>query len=272
MIQNRVLIMNFLSLFTDYGVLTIISLTILSFVAGFIDSVAGGGGLIQIPALLISLPHTSVATIFGTNKIAALTGTSISASQYSRRIKFDFKLLLVISISAGFMSYMGAKLVSKIDVNTLKPIILVVLIIIAVYTFMKKDLGSVKTKNLTTNRQLIYGMLIGLAVGFYDGFFGPGTGSFFLLGFVVVLGFEFVQASAYAKVVNCMTNISALIVFISQGNYLLELAIVMAVCNVSGNFLGTRLALKKGNGFVRTFFLIIVIIMIVRYAYDIFYK
>jgi hypothetical protein len=262
--------MDFLNIFTDYGTVAIISLIMLSFVAGFIDAVVGGGGLIQIPALLISLPKTPLPTIFGTNKIAALAGTSISALQYSKRIKFNYKLLITISICAGLASFLGAKVVSFINVNTLKPVILVVLILIAVYTFLKKDLGSVQTKNLSFDKQLIYGALIGIIVGFYDGFFGPGTGSFFVLGFVVILGFEFVQASAYSKVINCMTNISALLVFIKQGNYILELAIIMSVCNITGNVIGTRLALKKGNTFVRTIFLFIVTLMIFRYGYDLF--
>jgi uncharacterized membrane protein YfcA len=179
---------------------------------------------------------------------------------------------LAISICSGLSSFLGAKVVSYINVNTLKPVILIVLIAIAIYTFLKKDLGAVQTKKLSFDKQLIYGILLGLVVGFYDGFFGPGTGSFFVLGFVLILGFEFVQASAYSKIINCMTNISALIVFIKQGNYLLELAILMAVCNISGNLLGTRLALKRGNTFVRTIFLVIVSLMILRYAYDVFIK
>lgn len=262
--------MDFIHLFTDYGILTLLTLILFSFIAGFIDSVVGGGGLIQLPALLISLPKTPLPTIFGTNKIAALAGTSISAVQYSKRIDFNYKLLFAIAICAGLSSFIGAKVVSYIHVNTLKPVILIVLIAIAIYTFFKKDLGSVQSKDLTFEKQLLYGALIGIIVGFYDGFFGPGTGSFFVLGFVVILGFEFVQASAYSKVINCMTNFSALIVFITQGNYLLELAILMSVCNMTGNIVGTRLALKKGNTFVRTFFLIIVTLMIVRYGYDIF--
>jgi uncharacterized protein len=264
--------MDFLHTVIDYGAIPIISLIILSFVAGLIDAVVGGGGLIQIPALLISLPNTPLPTIFGTNKIAALAGTSISAVQYSKRIKLNYKLLLAILICAGLASFLGAKVVSYINVNTLKPVILVVLIAIAIYTFLKKDLGSVQTKDLPFGKQVIYGSLIGLIVGFYDGFFGPGTGSFFVLGFVVILGFEFVQASAYSKVINCMTNISALIVFVKQGNYLLELAIIMSVCNMTGNLIGTKLALKKGNTFVRIIFLVTVTLMILRYGYDIFIK
>ena len=263
--------MDFINVLNDFGAITLISLIVLSFIAGFIDSVVGGGGLIIIPALLISLPKAPLPTIFGTNKISALSGTSIAAFQYAKRIKFNFKLLLPIALCAGIASFTGAKIVSYINVDTLKPFILVVLIAIAIYTFFKKDLGSEQTKTLPFNKQLQYGSLIGIVVGFYDGFFGPGTGSFFVLGFVVILGFEFIEASAYSKVINCMTNISALIVFIRQGNYILELAILMAISNMLGNLIGTKQAMKKGNTFVRTVFLAIVTLMIIRYGYDVFF-
>jgi len=177
---------------------------------------------------------------------------------------------LVISLASFIASYFGARIVSIINPATLKPIILIILIAIAIYTFMKKDLGAIETKQLSVPRQMIFGAVIGLIIGFYDGFFGPGTGSFFVLAFVLILGFEFVQASAYAKVVNCMTNISALIVFIRQGNFILELAVLMAIFNIAGSIIGSKMALKKGNGFIRTFFLIIVTIMIARYGYDVF--
>ena len=262
--------MDFLSIIADYGFITLLSLAFFSFVAGFIDSVVGGGGLIQLPALLINLPNTSIPTLFGTNKIAALSGTSISAIQYSKKIKFNYKVLGVIALCAAIASFLGAKAVSYINANTLKPLILVILILIAIYTFIKKNLGNIQTKKLSLNKMLIYGSLIGLIIGFYDGFFGPGTGSFLVLAFVVIFGFEFVEASAYSKVINCVTNIFALIVFIKNENYLLELAILMSICNISGNIIGTRLALKRGNTFIRTIFLIIVILMILRYAYDIF--
>ena len=264
--------MNFLQLFSDYSLVTIVSLVVLSFVAGFIDAVVGGGGLIQIPALLINLPNQPLATVFGTNKIASLSGTSVAAYQYSRRVRFDFRLLLVIAAFSFVASYVGAKTVSLIHVDTLKPIVLIILILMAVYTFIKKDLGSVPSRTLSVRRQLVFGSLIGLVVGFYDGFFGPGTGSFFVLGFVVILGFEFLTASAYAKIINCITNVSALIVFVRQGNFLPSIALLMAVFNVLGSVTGSRMALKKGNGFIRVVFLVIVSLMILRYAYDIFVK
>jgi uncharacterized membrane protein YfcA len=264
--------MNLLSLVTDYEAITLLTLIFLSFAAGCIDAVVGGGGLIQLPALLISIHNTPLPTIFGTNKIASLAGTSVSAVQYSRRIKFNYKLLLAIAACAGVSSFLGAKMLSYINVNTLKPVILILLIAIAIYTFLKKDLGSSQTRDLSFTKQLAYGSLIGAFVGFYDGFFGPGTGSFFVLGFVLILGFEFVKASAYSKVINCMTNISALLVFIQQRNYLLELAILLSICNMTGNLAGTTIALKKGNGFIRTLFLVIVTLMILRYGFDVFFE
>lgn len=264
--------MNIAELFADYSAITIITLIIFSFTAGFIDAVVGGGGLIQLPALLINLPNAALPTLFGTNKIASLSGTAAAAYHYSKRIKFDYLVLFFISASAFLASFMGAQLISFLPVDTLKPLILVILIAMAIFTFVKKDLGKIPSKNLSRNKKIIYGSIIGLVVGFYDGFFGPGTGSFFVLAFVVFLGFEFLSASAYTKIVNCFTNISALVVFILQGNYLLELAILMAICNVTGNILGSKMALKKGNGFIRVIFLVIVTLLILRYAYDIFLK
>jgi uncharacterized membrane protein YfcA len=262
--------MDISSIFSDYSLLTLLILSVLAFMAGFIDAVVGGGGLIQLPALLVTLPNSPLPTVFGTNKIAALSGTSMAAFQYAKRIKFNIKLLVVISLASFIASYFGAKIVSIINPETLKPIILVILIVIAIYTFIKKDLGKIETKQLSLTHQMLFGAVIGLVIGFYDGFFGPGTGSFFVLAFVVILGFEFVQASAYAKIVNCMTNISALIVFIRQGNYIIGIAILMAIFNITGSIIGSKMALKRGNGFIRIFFLGIVTIMILRYGYDVF--
>ncbi len=260
-----------LNIFMEYSVLTIVSLVVLSFLAGFIDAVIGGGGLIQLPALLINFPKTPVPVLFGTTKIASLAGTSMAAYHYSRKIVFNHRLLLLISLCAALSSFAGARLVMHINVQALKPVILVILILMAIYTYVRKDLGSIQTKTLTVKQQMLRGSLLALLVGFYDGFFGPGTGSFFVLGFVLLLGFEFLQASAYSKFINCVTNISALFVFVSRGQYMLEIALLMGACNIAGNFVGAHLALKNGNGFIRIFFLFVVMLMIARYGYDVFY-
>jgi uncharacterized membrane protein YfcA len=206
--------------FSDYSLYTLFFLAAFAFIAGFLDAIVGGGGLIQLPALLIQFPQLALPTLFGTNKIAALSGTSIAAVQYAKRIRFNWKVLLSISLFSFLFSFLGARTVSYLDSEALKPLILIILIAIAIYTFIKKDLGNVATKDLSTTKKMIFGALIGAVIGFYDGFFGPGTGSFFVLAFVVILGFDFLSASAYAKVVNCITNISALLVFVNHGNYL----------------------------------------------------
>lgn len=258
--------------FTEYTFISLVILAVLSFVAGFIDAVVGGGGLIQLPALLIQFPQTNLPTLFGTNKIAALSGTIIAAVQYAKKVKFNLALLLMISLFAYLASGAGAKIVSLLDVQMLKPIILVILIAIAIYTIFKKDLGAIQLKPISPKKQMIYGSFIGIVVGFYDGFFGPGTGSFLVLGFVLFLGMDFMHASAYAKIVNCITNLSALVVFIHQGNYLLNIAVLMGVSNIIGSYLGSHMAIKKGNAFIRNIFIFIVILMIIRYGYDVFIK
>jgi uncharacterized membrane protein YfcA len=261
-----------MDIINQYSVLLLIGLALFSFVAGFIDAVVGGGGLVIVPFFLISFPKLPLPTVFGTNKIAGFSGTTVAAFQYMRRVKFDLVLIGVISLCAFCSAFVGARTVSMINSQTLKPFVLMILIIIAVYTFFKKDLGSVQTKTLVFWKQLLYGSFFALLIGFYDGFFGPGTGSFLVLVFVVVLGFEFVTASAYAKVINCITNISALIVFIKSGNFILPLALLMAVFNVAGGYIGANMAMKRGNEFVRKIFLVIVTLMIAKYGYDVFFS
>lgn len=264
--------MNLLELFAQHDISILIIIAFASLFAGFIDAIVGGGGLIQFPAFMILFPNSSIPTAFGTNKIAGLSGTSIAAVQYSKRVQFNWKLLTITAITSFVFSFIGAKLVSQIDVNILKPFIFFVLIIIAIYTFKKKDFGTIASKKLTENKKYIFGLLLGVIIGFYDGFLGPGTGSFLVLGFVALLGFEFLEASAYAKVINCVTNVSALYVFISQGDYIIEIAIIMAVSNVLGSIVGSRMAILKGNTFIRKIFLFVVCIMIIRYGYDVFFN
>ncbi|MFT3738033.1 MAG: TSUP family transporter [Breznakibacter sp.] len=262
--------MDFLTFFGDYSLLNMLVLTVMAFTAGFIDSVVGGGGLVQVPALLINLPNSPLPMVFGTNKIAALSGTMVAAWQYSRKIRYNYLLLVVVSLFAFAASRVGAKMLYYVDASTLKPVILVILILIALFTFARKDLGSLQAQRQSFSRQLVFGSLMAIVVGIYDGFFGPGTGSFFVLGFVTLLGFDFLTATAYTKIVNCVTNLSALIVFFVHGDYILELAILMAISNVTGSLIGSRMALKKGNAFIRMFFLAVVSIMIVKYGWDVF--
>jgi uncharacterized membrane protein YfcA len=247
----------------------LILLCIAAFAAGFIDAIVGGGGLLQTPATLLILPHYPVATIFGTVKIPSLMGTSVAAFKYAKQIKLNYKVLIACVISAFCAALMGAYSVSKLNNELIKPIILVVLILVAAYTYFNKQFGIHQQKEHSAAKQVFLAGLFGLIIGFYDGLIGPGTGSFLILVFIAVLGFDFVGASAHAKIVNMATNLAALIYFTSTGHVLFQYAIPMAVFNIAGSFLGARLALLKGNKFVRIFFLIVIFGTILRFAYDV---
>ncbi len=248
----------------------LILLCIAAFAAGFIDAIVGGGGLLQTPATLLILPHYPVATIFGTVKIPSLMGTSVAAFKYAKQIKLNYKVLIACVISAFSASLLGAYSVSKLSNDFIKPIILVVLILVAAYTYFNKQFGIHQQKEHSPLKQVFLAGVFGLIIGFYDGLIGPGTGSFLILVFIGVLGFDFIGASAHAKIVNMATNLAALIYFTSTGHVLFQYAIPMAIFNVAGSYLGAKLALLKGNKFIRIFFLVIIFGTIFRFAFDIF--
>ncbi|WP_316737541.1 sulfite exporter TauE/SafE family protein [Pedobacter aquatilis] len=249
----------------------LILLCIAAFSAGFIDAIVGGGGLLQTPATLLILPHYPVATLLGTTKIPSIAGTSLAAYKYSKHVKFNYKVLVACAISAFLAALLGAFLVSRIDNAVIKPIILVVLILVAIYTYFNKQFGIHQEKAHSTKQQVLMAMLFGLVLGFYDGLIGPGTGSFLILVFIAVLGFDFVGASAHAKIVNIATNLAAILYFSSTGHILFQYAIPMAIFNTTGAYFGTKLALLKGNKFIRIFFLLVVFGTILRFAYDVLF-
>lgn len=250
----------------------IIILCFAAFAAGFIDSIVGGGGLIQTPATLITLPQYPVATLLGTTKIPSFIGTSIAAAQYARIVKLRWKLLAFMCGIALAAAYAGSKVVSMVSSTFMKPVILVMLIVVGLYTYTKKDFGTASVKNHSDNNELLYGSLFALLIGFYDGFIGPGAGSFLVLFFIGTLGFDFLKASAHAKFVNLATNMGSILFFGSNGHILYHYAIPMTVCNFTGSMLGARLAILKGNRFIRVFFLIVITGTIIRFGYDIFFK
>ncbi len=249
--------------------LTLSFLCAISFLAGLIDAAVGGGGLIQIPALFNALPNMSVPALFGTNKMASAMGTLSAARSYLRQVTIPWRLVLPTAAAAFVMSFAGAAAVSLIPKEVMRPLVLVLLIVMAVYTFRKKTLGAVHEPVAIGRRELLIGMLIGGAIGFYDGLFGPGTGSFLMFLFVRFFAFDFLHASASAKVVNLSTNIAALSFFIPTGNVLFGFALPMAACNVAGAMLGSHIAMRKGAGFVRILFLLLVSVLILKLAYDI---
>lgn len=242
-------------------------LGLFALIAGFIDAVVGGGGLVQVPALFSFVPQASAATLFGTNKISAIAGTSIAATRYLRAVTLPWNSVLPALVGAAIFSWLGAATVSLLPRELAQPLVLVLLVVVAFVTFKKKELGAVHAPRLSLAQQRALGFLAGAALGFYDGFFGPGTGAFLIFVFVRFFGYDFLHASASSKVVNVMTNLAALVYFIPAGEFLLLAALVMAACNMTGAVAGAHLAVKKGSQFVRRFFLILLAILIVRMAY-----
>lgn len=243
-----------------------------SFFAGFIDSIVGGGGLLQTPAMLIILPQYPVATIFGTTKIPSITGTAFAGYKYSRNIDINWKVLSAILPAAFLGAMSGAFAITVIDSTFIKPVILFLLFAVAIYTYSNKKFGLHSDNSLSYGKQVVLGTILGFAIGFYDGLIGPGTGTFLILTFITILGKDFLHASAHAKYVNVATNLAAIIYFASSGHILYEYAIPMALFNLLGSYLGTKLALLKGNKFIRAFFLLVVFGTILRFAYDVFLK
>jgi uncharacterized membrane protein YfcA len=243
-----------------------------AFLAGFIDSIVGGGGLIQLPALFIFMPNLPVATVFGTGKLPAISGTTAAMFRYSRNVQIRWQAVLPAAVIAFVFSFIGARAVSLINTEVVKPVIIVLLISVAIYTFIRKDFGGLHAPKLDALRERVTAGLVGLIIGFYDGFFGPGTGSFLIFAFIGLFGFSFLSASASAKVVNVATNLSALLYFAATDNIIYHIAIPMSVCNILGSLVGSKLALVKGSGFVRKIFLVVVSIMILKLVYDTFLK
>ena len=250
----------------------IILLCLAAFFAGFVDAIVGGGGLIQTPVAMILLPNLAVASVIGSLKIPSFSGTALAARQYLKKVEMNWKLLSIMAVFAFASAFLGSSLLTKVHNDFMKPFLLVVLTLIAIYTFAKKDFGNHQIKDLSENKQLMLAIIISIVIGFYDGFIGPGTGSFFVLAFVTVLGFDFLHASANAKMVNLATNFGSICLFIFKGKIIWALAIPMAICNAIGGFIGAKLAIKKGNGFIRIFFLIVVIGTLIRFGYDVFFK
>jgi uncharacterized membrane protein YfcA len=246
----------------------LILLCAFAFLAGFVDAIAGGGGLIQLPACLILFPAAPLVAIIGTNKMASFFGTSAAVGRFARSVRLDWHVLGPAAAIAFIFSMLGSRTVSVLNPNVLKPVVLGLLIVAAVYVYVVKDIGLEHRPLHTRVRGRWLGILVGAVLGFYDGFFGPGTGSFLILIFASLFGFEFLVASGSAKIVNCATNLASVIYFVATGKVLYRLAIPMAVCNVAGSMVGSHLAILKGSRFVRVVFLVIVAGLIIKLGRD----
>lgn len=253
----------------ELSLLTLVLLIGAAFLAGWVDAVVGGGGLIQLPALLTALPaETPTATVLGTNKIASAAGTAVSSWTYLRRITPVLATAVPLVVCALAGSMVGARLATFIPKPWLSPIVLVALIAVGLYTLLRPEMGRVHEPRHIGRAQVLRSGAIGAAVGLYDGILGPGTGSFFIIALVALLGYGFLQASVHAKLANLTTNIGALLVFGLQGEVWWTLGALMAIANVLGGFLGARLALRLGSSFVRLVFLVVTGALAIRLAVD----
>lgn len=240
----------------------------IAFLAGLIDSIVGGGGLISVPGLFSLYPTMVPATLLGTNKLGGIWGTATAAIHYAKVVKIDKAVVIPATLAALIFSFAGAYAVTQVSPEFLRKALPFILLSVAIYTFRRKNLGHHHAPVHSSGTASKLALLTGGSIGFYDGFFGPGTGSFLIFIFVRVFGFDFLHASAMAKIVNVATNLAALILFGINGHLIWTIGAVMAVFNIGGSLIGSRLAIKHGSGFVRKLFLCIVSVLIIKTFYD----
>jgi uncharacterized membrane protein YfcA len=254
---------------SDPSTTVLLLLGLAGLAAGFVDAVVGGGGLIQLPALLVGLPSAAPVQILGTNTLAGICGTTISSATYYRRIRPDPRTFGPLMACAFAGSVGGAFLGSHLSESAFDPIVLVVLVVVGAYVLFRPALGETTELRFGRARHTWAAMGTGLVIGAYDGALGPGTGSFFVISLVGLLGYSFLEASAKARLANWATNLAALCVFVPQDAVLWKVGLVMGVCNLVGGYVGARTAVARGAGFVRVFFVIVVSAFIVRIGGDV---
>lgn len=257
-------------MFYDLSALNLVLLGLAMFSAGFVDAIAGGGGLIQTPAMLLSFPNSNPVSVVGTSKTAAFFGTTTAALKYRKSIKTDPKLLLVMVVPAFFAACLGALLASHISSASFKSAIFFMMIAIFFYTLFKPDLGKFNVEKHSPRKLMVIGSIAATLIGFYDGLIGPGTGSMLMIALVAIMGFAFVGASAIAKVVNATTNLASIIVVGIHIGIMWKLGLLLGVANLLGGYSGSHLAIAKGSSFIRIFYLIVTGLLIVRLGYSLY--
>jgi uncharacterized protein len=243
-------------------VLALLALAGLS--AGFVDAVVGGGGLVQLPALVLGLPGASPVQVLATNKLASICGTSVSSVTYYRRVRPHAGTFVPLMLLAFAGSLCGALVASRIPEESFAPIVLAVLLLVGSYVLLKPSIGEVTSLRFSGHRHTAVAMAAGFVIGAYDGALGPGTGSFFVFTLVGLMGYSFLEASAKARMANWATNLAALCVFVPQDAVLWKTGLVMGAANLVGGYLGARTAVARGAGFVRVFFILVVSAFIIR--------
>lgn len=252
----------------ELDVLGLVLLLLAGFTAGWVDAVVGGGGLIQLPALLL-VPGISPVQALATNKVGSIMGTSVSALTYYRRVGPDLRTAAPMALAALAGAFGGAVLAAQIPAELFTPIILVVLLGVAGWTIARPKIGATTDLRWSGRGHHLAAAALGLVIGAYDGLLGPGTGTFLVISLVSVLGYAFLPASALAKIVNFATNAGALMFFVPHGAVLWGLGLALGVANLTGGYLGARMAVARGSGFVRVVFLVVVLALITRLGWDV---
>ena len=253
----------------DPSLWTFVLLALAGLLAGWVDAVVGGGGLIQLPALVVGLPGAAPVQILATNKLGSVCGTTVSSLTYYRRVRPDPRTFGPLMLLAFTGSLAGALVASRIPKDAFDPIVLVVLVLVGGYVLFKPSIGEITMLRFAGHRHTVAAMVAGAVIGFYDGALGPGTGSFFVFTLVGLLGYNFLEASAKARMGNWATNIAALCVFVPQGAVLWKIGLVMGACNLLGGYVGARIAVARGGGFVRVVFVVVVGAFIVKIGADV---
>jgi uncharacterized membrane protein YfcA len=253
----------------DPSASTLALLALAGLFAGFVDAVVGGGGLVQLPALVIAFPGALPVQVLATNKLAGTCGTTVSSLTYYRRVRPDPRTFVPLMLVAFVGSALGAFAASHLPKSAFNPIILVALVVVGAYVLLRPDLGRETELRFAGHRHTVAAMLAGLTIGFYDGALGPGTGSFFVFTLVGLLGYSFLEGSAKARIANWATNVAALLVFAVQGAVVWKVGLVVGVANLLGSYVGARTAVARGSGFVRVFFVLVVTAFVVKIGSDV---
>jgi uncharacterized membrane protein YfcA len=248
----------------DPSTTVMVLLGLAGLMAGFVDAVVGGGGLVQLPALLLAFPGAAPVQVLATNKLASICGTSVSSATFYRRVRPDPRTFLPLMLLALLGSVIGALVASHLPRSAFDPIVLVVLVLVGGYVLVSPQVGTTSVLRFSGHRHTAAAMLTGLGIGFYDGAIGPGTGSFFVFTLVGLLGYSFLEASAKAKLANWATNLGALLVFVPQGAVMWRVGLLVGLANLLGGYVGARTAVARGSRFVRIFFIVVVSAFIVR--------
>ncbi|HET7901296.1 MAG TPA: TSUP family transporter [Candidatus Nanopelagicales bacterium] len=251
----------------------LVGLLLAAMLAGWVDAVSGGGGLVQLPALLVGLPGVAPATVLGTNKLSSIIGTSAAARTYRRAAVTDVATAVPMAVAAFAGSAIGAAIATRLPGTWFRPLALVLLVVVGLWTLLRPALGESQDLRWhggeEHHRHRVAAVAMGGGIGLYDGVFGPGTGTFLVFGLVALLGYSFLNASAIAKIVNVATNLAALIVFGATGHVLWGLGLAMGAANLTGAVIGARTAVRKGSRFVRVVFLVVVGVLLLRLGYDV---